>query len=53
MVLDRVPASGFPNDWAMLAGRLMMTVSLALAIPLNVHPCRKNIAGIIGRIQGK
>ena len=53
VVLDRAPASGFPNDWAMLVGRIAMTISLALAIPLNVHPCRKNISGIIGRIRGK
>lgn len=51
VILDRAPASGFPNDWAMLVGRVMMTISLALAIPLNVHPARRNIYQLVGRMS--
>jgi hypothetical protein len=40
------------NDWMMTIGQAMMSISLILAIPLNVHPIRKNISMMYFRCKG-
>eukprot|EP00744_Colponema_vietnamica_P006224 GILI01009052.1.p1 GENE.GILI01009052.1~~GILI01009052.1.p1 ORF type:complete len:433 (-),score=144.38 GILI01009052.1:147-1445(-) len=40
--------TAYPNkDWAMLVGRLGVTLVLVMAVPLNVHPCRTNLNSLL------
>jgi len=42
LIIEREPLEGW-NDYLMIFGRIAMTFNIITCLPLNVHPCRKEI----------
>lgn len=52
LIIMRSTPDRIGNDWMMVLGRVLMSITLILAIPLNVLPCRNQIQRVILRIEG-
>jgi amino acid permease len=52
VILDRRPPTMFTFDWFMCIGRVFMSLTLTLAIPLVMYPCRKSISDMYFRMRG-
>jgi sodium-coupled neutral amino acid transporter 6 len=53
LIIMRSAPDSINNDWMMVVGRVLMSITLILAIPLNVLPCRKQIQRVILRLEGE
>jgi amino acid permease len=41
------------NDWLMVIGRILMSITLIFAVPINLPPCRACIQKTIFKIEGR
>ncbi|OMJ67148.1 hypothetical protein SteCoe_35764 [Stentor coeruleus] len=42
IIMRRAPAA-ISNDWLMVIARILMSITLVIAVPINIPPCRKCI----------
>ena len=52
ILLDRDIPESWEFDWWMMVARIMMTLTLLLAIPIQIHPVRGNITQLYFRLRG-
>jgi len=52
LILMRQPPTSISNDWLMVVARVLMTLTLVFAVPINIPPCRASIIKTLFRVEG-
>ena len=52
LIIMRRSPHAVTNDWLMVIARILMTITLIIAVPINVPPCRACIAKTWFKIEG-
>lgn len=50
IVLRNTP-SDINNDWLMVLARVLMSITLVFAVPINLPPCRNSLAMLVFKID--
>jgi len=43
----------FDNDWAMVIGRMLISLTMTVAIIINLYPCRSSMEKLFFKVQGR
>uniref|UniRef100_A0A7S3I8N0 Amino acid transporter transmembrane domain-containing protein n=1 Tax=Fabrea salina TaxID=342563 RepID=A0A7S3I8N0_9CILI len=43
----------FDNDWAMVVGRVLISLTMTVAIIINLYPCRSSMEKLFFKVQGR
>ena len=52
LFIMREAPDSISNDWMMVISRVLMSVTLIFAIPINLPPCRNAIVRTIFKVEG-